>query len=381
MRIASIYKCLVASYFSIISMNSCFSQNTKSKFLNQDSESVVDSTAAGVSGINLYPRGINSKFSAALSSFQFKGNKKSYSINSKWNEIFTQFTQIRSSDFSRINYSAKYANDDNYLIFVKDKIDSIAGLLFDDEFVILEKSLYFSSTTVLYAKYFNSEDSALNYFQKSKTKLFLLNKNDAESTGFWYRYNNFFITFELSGSNVFLNIKKDSPINWWDSMFYSYCLFNRPFTFREIDESNSFRGIKFATPYSVISSKFKLLQIKQSKHIYQPLDDFFKIWKDFSFNESVFFYFSDDNKLESVRLYFNNEEYAKGEVLQKLVDYFGDSNIKRGYGDKRNDIFSGMYYLWIGENINISLIDENKSYGTFITIKSNFVKAAKYIDY
>jgi hypothetical protein len=40
-----------------------------------------------------------------------------------------------------------------------------------------------------------------------------------------------------------------------------------------------------------------------------------------------------------------------------------------------------MYYLWIGENINISLIDENKSYGTFITIKSNFVKAAKYIDY
>lgn len=359
--------------------NFSFSQINKSKYLKENTDSTyaaVDTTFAD--GRIACTRGFNIQNENKILNPTILSSNKALNLNSNWIELFQLFTPIGEKEFNKTtNLPSKFNYNQDYLYFVKDYVDSVAGVLFDDEFILLKKSLYNSYTSLIFIKYFDIQDSAISYFNRNKSKFFSISTldNRCESISQWDKNWDSRVTFELSGFNVFLEIQKQPNQKWWETLFYKKCLFERSYQFRQIDTSNSFRGIKFGTAKSSILLKSGLIPVDYSKFIFQPTNRYYATWKDFNFDDNVLFRFTKDNKLAAINLFFNTGEYTSENILEKLYDYFGEPSIFNTYENEK-------YYTWIGDNLNIEYVDKGqKLYGKYIRIESNRFFEAKEADY
>lgn len=371
----------IALLFSLLTIfnTSSISQNNKSKYLKENVDStygVVDTTFTD-GGVSC-TRGINIQNERKILNPTILSSKKALNLNSSWNELFQLFTPIGEKEFKKTtNLTSRFSFNEDYLYFVKDNVDSIAGVLFDDEFLLLKKSLYNSWTSLIFVKYFDIQDSAINYFHRSKSKFFSISTldNRCESISQWDKNWKTSVRFELSGFSVFLEISKVPTLKWWETLFYKKCLFERSYQFRQIDTSNSFRGIKFGTAKSSILLKTGLIPVGYSKFIFQPTNRYYATWKNFDFYDDVLFRFTADNKLAAINLFFNTSEYTSETILDKLKSYFGEPSIFLSIENEK-------YYTWIGDNINIQYADKGQMlYGKYIRIESNLFSEAKEPDY
>ena len=359
--------------------NFSFSQINKSKYLKENTDSTyaaVDSTFAD--GRIACTRGFNIQNENKILNPTILSSNKALNLNSNWIELFQLFTPIGEKEFNKTtNLPSKFNYNQDYLYFVKDYVDSVAGVLFDDEFILLKKSLYNSYTSLIFIKYFDIQDSAISYFNRNKSKFFSISTldNRCESISQWDKNWDSRVTFELSGFNVFLEIQKQPNQKWWETLFYKKCLFERSYQFRQIDTSNSFRGIKFGTAKSSILLKSGLIPVDYSKFIFQPTNRYYATWKDFNFDDNVLFRFTKDNKLAAINLFFNTGEYTSEIILDKLKSYFGEPSIFSSSQNKK-------FYTWIGDNLNILYADRGQSnYEKYIRIESNLFFEAKEVDY
>jgi hypothetical protein len=359
--------------------NFSFSQINKSKYLKDNTDSTyVGIDTAFADGRIACTRGFNIQNENKILNPTILSSKKALNLNSNWNELFQLFTPIGEKEFNKTtNLPNNFNYNQDYLFFVKDFVDSVAGVLFDDEFLLIEKSIYSSRTSLFFVKYFDIQDSAISYFHRNKSKFFSISTldNRCESIWQWDKNGGSHVTFELSGFNVYLEIKKVPKQKWWETLFYKKCLFERSYQFRQIDTSNTFRGIKFGTAKSSILLKTGLIPVDYSKFIFQPTNRYYATWKDFNFDENVLFRFTKDNKLAAINLFFNTGEYTSETILAKLKSYFGEPSI---FNSDENE----KYYTWIGDNLNIKYVDKGqKLYDKYIRIESNLFLEVKEADY
>lgn len=357
--------------------NFSFSQGNKSKFLEKY-DNDADTTEAAFESNGFCTGEISIKNVIHLLNPKISTNKKTEYLHSKSLKLFPAFTEINEIEFKKItNLPSRYLADKNYLYFVKNYVDSISGVLFDEEILQLKKSLHFSTTTLLFIKYFDIQDSAISFFHRNKSKFFSTATlgNNCESIIYWDKQLETSVIFELSGFNVFLRISVEPKKEWWESLFYRQCLTKRSIQFTQIDTSNSFRGIKFGTAKSAILLKSGLIPVDYSKFIFQPTNRYYATWKDFNFDDNVLFRFTKDNKLAAINLFFNTGEYTSEIILDKLKSYFGEPSIFSSSQNKK-------FYTWIGDNLNILYADRGQShYEKYIRIESNLFSEAKEADY
>ena len=123
--------------------NFSFSQINKSKYLKENTDSTyaaVDSTFAD--GRIACTRGFNIQNENKILNPTILSSNKALNLNSNWIELFQLFTPIGEKEFNKTtNLPSKFNYNQDYLYFVKDYVDSVAGVLFDDEFILLKKSL------------------------------------------------------------------------------------------------------------------------------------------------------------------------------------------------------------------------------------------------
>ena len=261
-----------------------FCQETRSRFIQNQ---VTDTTAmarAQVNGLETFCTGsLTAKMSSIDQFFRFKNSfkpTKTFALNSKWSDISGMFNEIEYNQFSEVKFDRGYINSTSFKIFVKKQVDTVSGIQFDDEFLLLERNLFFSETFYLFVKYFESPVDSKKYFDNTKKNVFDKGVLDNECTSITaYPKGVRYVSYEVQGNNVFFIVSAQAPDEIWESLFYTYSLSKRTNQFIEIDSSQSFRGIKFGTKLTDISNKAALKKSEYSTFQFSPSNKFYLIWK------------------------------------------------------------------------------------------------------
>ena len=211
---------------------------------------------------------------------------------------------------------------------------------------------------LIFIKYFDSEDEVNIFYKKLCTDLTTRYGKEGKSIGDiigWQCYpkSNIRINIKRTNNSIIVLVNGNLLCNYKQSLKFKYDYFNTSNLFKEIDASNSYRGLDFGTPIHIINKQVKL-EKSQSKFSMKTNDSKYMTWNYILFNDEVEMQFDKNFKFAGVNLFYICESN------DKLLNFY--KNIKELLGSCNYSISNGYEaYEWYGKNIDILLIKEIKN--------------------
>ncbi len=332
---------------------------------SQNKKDIIDSTSFIVDTA-IAPTKTTNEFRKLDNFFSFG----QFTFNSNWANVNSLFDIQTEDDLSKYPY--KDLEVKNAYLFHYNFNTKINNYEFDDIFLSINKSFFYSNSELKFYKIFESNIEA-ELFYKNIVKFYF--RIESKITEDYYFSNGKNINLNVNIDDKVVNMKISSKYNTYKkSLLYSYDYYFLSDDFKEIDIDNTFRGIKFGTLKSVINSSVKSSKTNlDNTYALFPKENKYLNWKGITFNDGgCGLFFSKDFKFAEVRLgkdCYNDEDYDN--FLKKLIAILGTPSYN----------FNGTH--WIGKNISIFLPSKRDEEINMIIlyISSNFLNVVKYKDF
>ena len=300
---------------------------------------------------------------------------KEYSNNFKWNNFSfkTDYSNyyndiIDLTDEEKIIYQSIFNESisDSQIVYKFNNKPIFQNIDFDDVFLSFGQNSddkYFQN--LRFIKYFNSNEDAKKFYL---TNLNLLTKkfgitNVVNQNNIWVGGPTLFFILTPKENSVVFSVSTLNYNQYLGSLKQKYDYYYTSDKFKEIDKSNTFRGIKFGTNLESIKSITHLTKTfsnyefvtKESKYIN---------WNSIIFSlDGTHFGFSKEKKLSAVMLicdYYDEDGFIK--LKQQIIDILGSETIR------------GKFIIWVGDNLTIYMNKDfisNDDKDKTIVIQSN----------
>jgi hypothetical protein len=253
---------------------------------------------------------------------------------------FINDSLLRLDPSYEIHYDYLYENNRNNF--------NIFNLNFDNEFLAFGTNIYITSETLVFIKTFKDSFDLQKNAKVYLKKIF----PDIKYTDMLYKIETkysipFDVSFTITNKSIILSITRYP--NTQQSIFYKRLYNSSKKLFKELDISNSYRGIKFGTSLFELKKIINIEPVETGiTHSFVVKEDKYLNWLDFQVNKwACGFYFDDKYRLAEVTLgleCYNDKDYDK--IIEKLNNNFGSPFMINSKLNYRN---------WEGKNICISV--------------------------
>ncbi len=282
-------------------------------------------------------------------------NYQSFNFNSNWNTIKNDLKHFGEVENLGYNFFSSGISDiSNIKIhqFSFRKILSFDNFNYDSVYLDLNISneLNRSYTSIHFVKNFNSNQEAARLFYDSLQSKYFMPITKKINEGGTYDRSRPFVYLKITKNNtVSFTISKNVFLDMYHfSLPIQYLYAKKSAAFVEIDEAESFRGIKFGANSSQVKLSAKLKKLPDNQRYTFYSDEYrYKTWKGFEFDIS-FFKFDKRNQFSMVQLsssYFLSDISSVNllkDRINEMISILGVPNIQ-----------SDNNILWIGKKVNI----------------------------
>lgn len=270
-------------------------------------------------------------------------NYDNFTFKKSWQSFADDLDEIYSDDLieNPYNLSFRFYNK----VFIFKKKPPFLNIQFDAVFLMMDK--YTFSTRLRFIKKFKSSEDCFKFYKVFQNKCFVYEKNtsDFEISDCKTADKHFSV---YTDDNMFVIEIKNFLTNYQNSLLSQYDFINLTDEFKEIDEENSFRGIKFGTLQSEVKQIVKFRDSEFNTPFVLPTDQpKYAHWKGIDFEKFTDFCFSKEKKFSEVTLsfrYYNRKEFD--DFVTKIRKILGNNHfVDEKVGFER----------WCGKNIQIAI--------------------------
>lgn len=280
-----------------------------------------------------------------LKSFLINFKYQNFTFNNNWETISNKVSETYDES---ILAAPKITSTKSKRVFLFNEPIPIFGIKFDNSFLILDRWYNNSSLTLLkFRKKFQTTDECIKFFESFRKKYFIYDKINSNYNIAEYGGVNNRISVYLDDNDFVIDIHNYLQ-SYSKSLLSQYDYFNSSDAFKEIDNDNTFKGIKFGTPQSEVK---KVVNFKKTDYDtpfrLQTDEQKYAIWKGIYFDNNTQFSFSKEKRLSKIVLFYpykTKDEFD--EFTNKIKKLLGDIHLLN-----KND----KYERWVGKNIVITV--------------------------
>lgn len=295
---------------------------------------------------------------------------QNFSFKKKWDEFKNNLSELNDDDEILIN--AKITPSPRNRTFLFTSNTPFLNIKFDKVFLIMEGFGEWSNLTRLkFIKQFKSPEESDTYFRNFKNKYILEPKGKDSIYSCDYKNSNNYTSIYLDDDKFVIEIN-DFIKNYLNSIVSQYDYDNSTESFKEIDNDNTFKSIKFGTSQKEVKKIVNFVKTESTTPYSLVTDEQkYAIWKGIYFDNLTQFYFSKEKYFSGISLcypYKNREEFDS--FILKIRKILGDIHLKTNKDE---------FEIWHGKNISIILSlkynpDDVKYKWIYLYINSKHIK-------